>query len=95
MARMVTILSYDICNNKRRRKVVKELEGVARRIQFSVFETYLNIGQLRQVVKRTIKHMSVKEGDSLLVYRLCEECAARRERFGGEVIDWESAIIIE
>lgn len=95
MARMVTILSYDISSNKRRRKVVKELEGAARRIQYSVFETCLSTGQLRQVVKNTTRHMSIKEGDSLLVYRLCAECAERRERVGGEVIDWENAIFIE
>lgn len=93
--KMICILSYDITNNKRRRKIVKELEGVARRVQYSVFESWLTEGQLSKVIKKTERHMEISDGDSLLIYRLCRACSGYRERLGGEVIDWEESIIID
>ena len=95
MTRTVCILSYDISSAKRRRKIVKALEGSARRIQYSVFETFLPEGRLQELIKSTAQWLDVKAGDSLLVYRLCSECARRRNRYGGAIIDWEEVIIFE
>lgn len=95
MAKTHCLLSYDICSAKVRRKVVKELEGVARRVQYSVFETFLNEGELRDVVQRTGALLRKEDGDSLLVYRLCARCAEHREKIGGDIINWKESLILE
>lgn len=92
---MICLLAYDIADDKRRRKVVKELEGSARRVQHSVFETSLPEGQLRRLVRKTAGLLSQEDGDSLLVYRLCAGCAKRREGFGRQPEDWDGDVIFE
>ena len=91
----VFVLAYDISNAKDRRKLVKELEGVARRIQYSVFGTCASEAQIERIVERTRKYVSQKDGDSLLIYRLCAVCAQKRRIIGRQVIDWRQAVIIE
>ena len=95
MSDFVFVLAYDISSAKSRRKLVKELEGIARRIQYSVFETCATEAQLEKVVEKTRKYISQKDGDSLLIYRLCAVCAQKRRIIGREVIDWRQAVIIE
>ena len=91
---MICLLAYDIADDKRRRKVVKALEGAARRVQYSVFEASLPEGQLRRLIRRTTGYLSMEEGDSLLVYRLCASCAKRREGFGRQPVDWDSDVFV-
>jgi CRISPR-associated protein Cas2 len=68
------VISYDISNDKRRRKVVKILEGVGFRVQYSVFECDLTHKQLAAVQKRLEPLVKAKTTDSIRVYRLCAEC---------------------
>ncbi len=42
MGRTVWIVAYDICNDKRLRKVARIMENFGRRIQYSVFECHLD-----------------------------------------------------
>ncbi|GHS92355.1 CRISPR-associated endoribonuclease Cas2 1 [Synergistales bacterium] len=94
MPKMLRLLSYDITNKKRRARIAKILEGNARRVQYSVFETFLTEGELSALVSKTLPFVSAEDGDSLLVYRLCANCAAQRRTWGRSVIDWEEAVII-
>jgi CRISPR-associated protein Cas2 len=94
MAKMIRLLSYDIVNAKRRRRIAKILEGNARRVQYSVFETYMAEGELSALVSKTLPFVVPQEGDSLLIYRLCGSCARQRRSWGNSVIDWEEAIVI-
>jgi CRISPR-associated protein Cas2 len=94
MAKMIRLLSYDITDAKRRGRIAKILEGNARRVQYSVFETYMAEGELSALVSKTLSFVVPEEGDSLLVYRLCESCARQRRAWGSGVIDWEESIVI-
>jgi CRISPR-associated protein Cas2 len=94
MAKMLLLLSYDISNPKRRRRVAALLEGNARRVQYSVFETFMTEGELSGLVSKILPFIEMEEGDSLLVYRLCGSCAGSRRAWGHTVIDWEEAIVI-
>ncbi len=87
------ILSYDITNDKRRRKLVKIMEGSARRVQFSVFETCLTGGQLEKVIERSMPYVKPDAGDSLRVYRVCGSCWKHCAHIGGISIDWEADLI--
>ncbi|HRF99447.1 MAG TPA: CRISPR-associated endonuclease Cas2, partial [Aggregatilineales bacterium] len=57
------VVSYDIANDQRRRKVSKLLEGYGRRAQFSVFECELSADKLRQLEERLCKLIDVTEDD--------------------------------
>ncbi|MDR1508691.1 MAG: CRISPR-associated endonuclease Cas2 [Synergistaceae bacterium] len=94
MAKMLRLLSYDIADAKRRGRIAKILEGYARRVQYSIFETYMAEGDLSALVSKTLPFVVPKEGDSLLVYRLCGSCARQRRAWGHTVIDWEEAIVV-
>ena len=92
---MICLLAYDIADDKRRRRVVKELEGAARRVQHSVYETSLPEARLRRLIRKTAGHLSQEDGDSLLVYRLCANCAKRREGIGCQPADWAGDLFVE
>jgi CRISPR-associated protein Cas2 len=94
MAKMLRLLSYDISDGKRRGRIARLLEGNARRVQYSIFETCMAEGELSALVSKTLPFVIPKEGDSLLVYRLCGSCAKQRRAWGSDVIDWEEAIVI-
>ena len=50
MPGMLHVLAYDITDDRRRRQIVKRMEGIGRRVQESVFETFMTSGQIRRVV---------------------------------------------
>ncbi|GHV28309.1 CRISPR-associated endoribonuclease Cas2 [Synergistales bacterium] len=94
MPKMLRLISYDITNNKKRTRAAKILEGNARRVQYSVFETFLAEGELSELISKILPFVSSEEGDSLLVYRLCGNCSEHRNAWGSSVIDWEEPVII-
>lgn len=57
------VVSYDIPNDKRRRKVSKLLEGYGRRVQFSVFECELDEVKCSQLELRLKREIDEQEDD--------------------------------
>ena len=49
---MLYVIAYDIHDDKRRYRVVKILEGVGDRVQYSVFEAFLSESQLKRIQDR-------------------------------------------
>ena len=70
------VLTYDISDTKRRDKVVKMMESIGTRMNFSVFECMLTEIQYQNMVKRLDKIVSLRE-DRINIYPLCMECYAR------------------
>ena len=66
---MFWIVSYDIPNDKRRRKVSKLLEGYGRRAQYSVFECELDETKCGRLEKLLLKEID-KEEDDIRFYPL-------------------------
>ena len=74
------IVAYDIADDKRRAKVVKILEGIGIRVNFSVFECMLS-----KVQHETIRHqlqslIDIKE-DQIIIYPICTKCFAQIEYY--------------
>jgi CRISPR-associated protein Cas2 len=88
------VLSYDIVDSKRRRKMATTLEGMGIRVQYSVFEAWLTNGQIRKLIKAGGAFIKTDEGDSFRVYRLCASCYPKRISIGGPSPDWEQPIIL-
>ena len=68
------VVAYDIVDDRRRRKIQKILEGHGRRVQYSVFECWLDKSQYRKLKKRLEKKLKEQE-DSIRYYKLCTQCA--------------------
>lgn len=79
------IISYDISNDKRRRKVFKILEGVGFRVQYSVFEADLNRTQFTTLKKRLKGHVRPKSTDSIRYYPLDKEAVQKVEVVGQDM----------
>lgn len=94
MARIRHVLSYDITNDKRRRKLVKLMEQMALRVQYSVFETNLSGKEVRLLVQQSLEFVRPSEGDSLRIYRICKTCAEHFQQIGGREIDWEKDFVL-
>jgi len=70
------VVAYDIADDRRRSKVVKVLEAIGHRVNFSVFECMLTDIQYRNMCERLSKHVVAKD-DQVIIYPLCTECYAR------------------
>lgn len=74
------IISYDVRDDKRRRRVQKALEGYGYHVQFSVYEAQLRPSDLVRLQFELAGHLAGE--DSLIYYSLCERCRARVKRVG-------------
>lgn len=66
---MITVISYDIVHNRRRRQLAKLLERYGERVKKSVFEMILEEKELPALVRK-IERLIKKEEDSVRIYRL-------------------------
>lgn len=81
------LISYDVRDAKRLRKVARKLEGYGNRVQYSVFRCRLDRETLEKL------HWELNEiltdEDDLLVIPLCPSCAAKvPEHSSGDQASW-------
>ncbi len=70
------VIAYDVTDNKRRRKVVKILENVGNRINYSVFECMVTDLQFARLQKELAEVINSKE-DKIVYYPICMKCYAK------------------
>lgn len=85
---MMVIISYDVATSdpggkKRLRKVAKECQNHAQRVQNSVFEADLDYSAFLKLKERLLE-MIDKEKDSLRFYYLGNNWERRVEHFGAK-----------
>ncbi len=78
------VVAYDITSDRSRRKVAAILNGVLKRVQYSVFEGDAPPEVLAAAVRRALRHLDT-ETDSLRVYRLCRACAPKVDAYGRRI----------
>lgn len=78
------IITYDISDDKRRKKVSDLLEGYGRRVQYSVFECVLEPAKYKELQKRL--RQRVREEDSIRFYPLSRHTLQNVEVWGGAPI---------
>jgi CRISPR-associated protein Cas2 len=71
-------LPYDIADDKRRNQVMKLLESLGTRMNYSVFECMLTDLQYSLMCKK-LEKIVVRREDWVNIYPLCTECFARIE----------------
>ena len=70
------VVTYDIGDTKRREQVMKIMESVGTRMNYSVFECMLTENQYKSLRNRLAKIVVQKE-DWINIYPICRECYAR------------------
>lgn len=77
----LTIIAYDIPNDKRRTRLHKLLSGYGQWTQYSLFECFLSDKQWVRL-RHQIQQLCNDTEDSVRVYRTCTSCAERTETIG-------------
>jgi len=86
---MFIVISYDITDDRRRRRIFKLMEGYGTRVQYSVFECELSGTQLKELRTRVQKLMQPRE-DSVRFYMLCADDVKRVLCLGGRPLTREA-----
>lgn len=81
------LITYDVREPKRLRRVAKKLEGYGVRVQFSVFRCRLDQETLEKLHWELNRLMAAE--DNLLVIPLCDKCSEKiPEHSTGNQADW-------
>lgn len=78
---MFLVVSYDVVDDQKRKKLADVLKDYGRRVQYSVFECDLEKMHIEQMIKEASAFID-KDQDSLRIYFLCNECLGKIETFG-------------
>ena len=71
----MVIVVYDIPDNKRRTKLAHFLEGYGSRVQWSVFELFITVDEMR-VLHQKVKKLVVPTEDNVRFYWISDELRA-------------------
>ncbi|NEQ47562.1 MAG: CRISPR-associated endonuclease Cas2 [Leptolyngbya sp. SIOISBB] len=80
---MLVLVTYDIPDNKRRTKLATFLEGYGRRVQKSVFECFLNLGEMKMLFQKVQERIEVKE-DNVRFYWIAADALPKTLTLGSE-----------
>ncbi len=73
---MLVVVVYDIPHDKRRTKLSNFLEGYGRRVQYSVFECFLSLEEMRRLFEKSKKLVKPSE-DNVRFYWISQEAVER------------------
>ncbi len=79
---MLVVVVYDVPDDKRRLKLSKLLEGYGRRVQFSVFECFLTLEEMRGLCEKV--RGKVKPEDNVRFYWISRDAVDRVLTLGSE-----------
>lgn len=78
---MLTVFTYDIADDRRRRRAARVLEDTLVRVQESVFEGRLTRAGAKHLIRRVEE--SLRPADSLRVYAVAADGLGRCHQRGG------------
>lgn len=73
---MLVLVVYDIPDDKRRTKLATFLEGYGRRVQYSVFECFLSLQEMRKLRDQVQRRVKESE-DNVRFYWISEEAISQ------------------
>ena len=79
---MLVLVTYDIADNKRRTKLATFLEGYGRRVQKSVFECFMGLGEMKKLKVQVEKRIQLPE-DDVRLYWISADAVPRSLTIGG------------
>ena len=78
---MLTIIAYDVTDDRRRERVSTLLEDYGQRVNYSVFECELEGKEFAQLQAQLARLIDARE-DRVVFYRLCASCHDRKSALG-------------
>jgi CRISPR-associated protein Cas2 len=81
---MLVLVVYDIPDNKRRTQLSNFLEGYGRRVQFSVFECFLNLPEMQVLYEKVLKRV-IPEEDNVRFYWISENALSKTLTIGSNI----------
>ena len=81
---MLVLVVYDIPDNKRRTKLSNFLEGYGRRVQYSVFECFLNLPQMQELYEKVQQRVNPEE-DNVRFYWIYQDAASKTLTIGSDI----------
>jgi CRISPR-associated protein Cas2 len=79
--RDLTLVAYDLPDDRRRRRVARLADDVGRRVQKSVFEAWLTPDQVDRLVARLDREIDPDQ-DRVYLLRCCPACRAEARTLG-------------
>ncbi len=80
---MLVLVVYDIPNDKRRNKLATFLEGYGRRVQYSVFECFLDLAEMRKLHQQVAKRVAESE-DNVRFYWITTDALSQVLTIGSD-----------
>ena len=80
---MLVLVVYDIPDDKRRNKLATFLEGYGRRVQYSVFECFLDLDEMRKLHQQVSRRIDDSE-DDIRFYWITAEALSKVLTLGSE-----------
>ena len=74
---MQYLICYDISENKIRRKVMKYLQGIGWRIQYSVFSCETTEKRMASIKQKLLELTQASEKCMVLITPMCRSCQAK------------------
>jgi len=78
---MLVVVVYDIPDDKRRLKLSNFLEGYGRRVQYSVFECFLTLDEMRKLHQKINKKVKPEE-DNVRFYWISKDSVSQALTIG-------------
>ena len=78
---MLTVIAYDIADDRRRDAVSTLLADYGRRVNYSVFECDLTTEEYKHIQTHLARLIDQRQ-DRIVLYRLCEGCRPRKTTLG-------------
>ncbi len=78
------VVSFDITDDRRRDHAVKALKNYVHRVQYSVFEGFLTMGQFNRM-RQSLRGIIDSSEDRVRYYRLCGACRDQIRADGRDV----------
>lgn len=79
--RDLTLVAYDLPDNRRRRRIARLADDVGRRVQKSVFEAWLTPAELERFIARMAREIDPAV-DRIALVRCCPACQAQARTLG-------------
>lgn len=73
---LVTVIAYDVADDRRRTRLATVLEDYGDRVQYSVFECLLDDRRLEDL-RRAAAAILEPDEDRIAYYRLCPRCGCQ------------------
>jgi CRISPR-associated protein Cas2 len=80
---MLVVIVYDIPNDQRRTKLATFLEGYGRRVQYSVFECFLDLAEMRKLHQKVLRRVQPEE-DNVRFYWISQDAMTRVLTIGSD-----------